>query len=70
MIGYNPQCIAVLCIETNKKYKSINECARDMFKSKDYKRGISKSCKTGCVYHNYHFKFLNQGNPVPSLNEN
>lgn len=65
--GYNPQCIAVICVETNKKYKSINDCARDMFNSKWYKRGISKSCKTGASYHNYHFKFLNHGNPVPNL---
>jgi len=68
--GYNPQCMAVICVETNKSYKSINDCARDMFNNKNYKRGISKSCKTGRAYHNYHFKFLNQGNPVPSLNEN
>jgi hypothetical protein len=68
--GYNPQCISVICVETGKKYNSINECVRDMFENKWQKRGVSKSCKTGSAYHNYHFKFLNQGNPVPSLNKN
>ena len=68
--GYNPQCMAVICLETRKEYKCINDCARDMFKNVWYKRGISKSCKTGCAYHNYHFKFLSQDNPVPSLNNN
>lgn len=68
--GYNPQCMAVICLETGKEYKCINDCARDMFKNIWYKRGISKSCKTACAYHNYHFKFLSQDNPVPSLNNN
>lgn len=70
LVEKHSQKIEVICVETQKKYECINDCARDMFGSKDYKRGISKSCKTGCAYHNYHFEFLNHGNPVPSLNEN
>jgi len=65
--GYNPQCVPIICLETQKEYISINDCARDMFGSINYKRGIKKSCDTGKPYHNYNFKFLNHGNPVPSL---
>lgn len=64
------QKIEVICMETQEKYESINDCARKMFNSKHCKRGISTSCKTGKKYNNYHFRFLNHGNPVPSLNEN
>ena len=70
LVEKHSQKIQIICLETQKKYDCINDCAREMFNSIDCKRGISKSCKTKKPYRKYNFRFLNQGNPVPSLNEN
>ena len=66
--GYTSQMIPIVCIETNKKYKCINDCVRDMNWEKYTKRGISNSCKNKKSYRGYNFRFLNHDNPVLSLN--
>ena len=70
LVNIYKQWKPVICIETNKTYKSINECCRDMFGTISCKKELSKHCKNGKKYRNYTFKFLVHDNPVPSLNEN
>lgn len=62
--------IPVKCIETNKEYRTLNDCSIDMFGNRNYRKNIKNSCETGKSYHEYHFEYLNQDNPLPSLNNN
>lgn len=62
--------IPVKCIETNKEYKTINACSIDLFGNRNHRKDIKLCCETGKTHNNYHFKYLNQDNPVPSLNKN
>lgn len=68
--SYDSKCISIICLETNKVYKCINDCVRDMKWHKHCKRGVSNSCKRLKSYRGYNFRYFNQDNPVPSLNEN
>ena len=49
----------VLCIETNKKFKSIQDCAYQM---QIYHQGISRSCKSKGYYacRGFHFTYLGE----------
>lgn len=62
--------IAVKCIETNKEYRTLNDCSIDMFGNRNHRKNIKNCCETGKTYHGYHFIYLNQDNPLPSLNNN
>lgn len=61
---------SIMCIETNKIYNTISECSTEMFGNRNFRKGINKSCILGTKYRQYHFKYLNYDNPLPSLNEN
>lgn len=60
---------SVICIETDKVYKTISDCSIDMFGNRNYRKGINKACILGIEYHKYHFKYLNQDNPLLNLNK-
>lgn len=62
--------IPILCVETNKKYRTLSDCSIDLFGNRNHRKGLQKSCETGCDFHGYHFKYLSHDNPLPSSNEN
>lgn len=48
--------IKVKCIETNKEFNSLIDAAK--YAGVVRTQGISKACKTGELYRNYHWEFL------------
>lgn len=53
---YNPNAKEVICIETNKIYRSATLCAREM---SIYEAGVNHACKSKTHYYKgYHFVYL------------